>query len=106
MNESLLLALKVYGLAIVISMLVAIMIRVIVASLSAARRQPQAVAPNPEVSVNVAADHIAAIAAALYAVIGAHRIVHIGDRGRGYAWTSEGRAAHHASHSIAKRARP
>ena len=107
MSESVLLAFKVYGLAIVISMLVAVMIRVIVATLTAIKRQPATAAAAPtEAPVDIAGDHIAAIAAAVYAVLGAHRIVHIEDRGRGFAWTAEGRALHHASHSISKRSKP
>ena len=106
MSESFLLAFQVYGLAIVISMLVAVMIRVVVASLSAVKRQPDAVAPQAAAPVDIAGDHIAAIAAAVYAALGAHRIVHIEERGRGFAWTAEGRAAHHASHAITKRSKP
>ena len=106
MSDSIILAFQVYGLAIVISMLVAVMIRLVVVSLSVAKRQP-VVAPTPvEPRADLAGDHVAAIAAAIYAVLGAHRIVHIEDRGRGFAWTAEGRAAHHASHSIAKRPKP
>ena len=108
MSESVFLALGVYGLAIVISMLVAVMIRIIVATLSAVKRQPATAgaAVPTEAEVDIAGDHIAAIAAAIYAVLGAHRIVHIEDRGRGFAWTAEGRALHHASHSIPKRSKP
>jgi hypothetical protein len=106
MSESFILAFQVYGLAILISMLVAVMIRVVVASLSVAKRRPAAVAPRAEAQVDIAGDHIAAIAAAIYAVLGAHRIVHIEDRGRGFAWTAEGRAAHHASHTISKHTKP
>ena len=106
MSDSFVLAFQVYGLAIVISMLVAVMIRLVVVSLSAVKRRPAAVTPSAEVQVDLTGDHVAAIAAAIYAVLGAHRIVHIEDRGRGFAWTAEGRAAHHASHSIAKRSKP
>ena len=105
MSDSFILAFQVYGLAIVISMLVAVMIRIVVATLSVAKRQPVD-APTPvEPRVDLAGDHVAAIAAAIYAVLGAHRIVHIEDRGRGFAWTAEGRAAHHASHAVPKRSR-
>ena len=99
-------AFQVYGLAIVISMLVAVMIRLVVVSLSAVKREPAAVTTPAQPQVDLAGDHIAAIAAAIYGVLGAHRIVHIEDRGRGFAWTAEGRAAHHASHAIAKRPKP
>jgi len=44
-------------------------------------------------------DHIIAIAAAVHAMMGAHRIVHIEPAPRGTGWVAEGRAAHHASHA-------
>lgn len=110
MNEHLTLSLVMYGLAIAISMLVAVVIRGIVYTISSTRRDqvttkvpghapgPARRAPAPD----VAAD-IAAIAAAVYAVVGAHRIVHVARADRGFAWTAEGRALHHASHNIARR---
>jgi hypothetical protein len=48
-------------------------------------------------------EHVAAIAAAVYAVLGVHRIVHIEERDRGRVWTAEGRMAHHASHNVPHR---
>ncbi len=44
--------------------------------------------------------HIAAISAAVAAIIGPHRIVHIEPVHHGFGWQTEGRAAHHGSHAI------
>jgi hypothetical protein len=45
-------------------------------------------------------DHIAAIAAAVYATMsGAYRIVHIEPTHRGEGWVAEGRLAHRSSHT-------
>jgi len=102
--DSVVLAFQVYGLAILVSMAVALMIKGIVSALARVKAKqidaPAAVkVPNGEIPEA----HIAAIAAAAHAVLGAHRIVHVEDRTRGMAWTFEGRAAHHASHSVSRR---
>lgn len=93
------------GLAIVVSMLIATVIKIIVVALNAIenrRAPPQAeaaaLAAVPAFDVN--ADHVAAIAAAVYAAIGAHRILHIEDKRRHGEWVVEGRLAHHTSHTI------
>lgn len=99
------LALLFYGLAIVISMLVAVLIKGIVVSLSLSR--PKAAPPvlrPPAPAEDTEAD-IAVIAAAVYAMLGAHRIVHIEAPDRGRVWTAAARASHHASHHIGRRAR-
>jgi len=102
--ESVILAFKIYGLAIVISMLVALMIKGIVVMLErlGAPRAKAPAAATP-VAPGISGEHIAAIAAAAHAVLGAHRIVHVEDRARGMSWTFEGRAAHHGSHQIPRR---
>jgi len=58
--------------------------------------------PAPkQVEVDMTAeDHIAAISAAVTAMIGAHRIVHIETAQHGPGWTVGGRAAHHSSHAV------
>lgn len=97
--------LGMYGLAIVISIVVAIVIKGIVAALSlTGRTAPPAAAqlvsksaPGP--AVDQAQDDIAAIAAAVYAVMGAHRIVRIQDARRSHAWEAEGRIVHQTSHA-------
>jgi hypothetical protein len=45
---------------------------------------------------------IAAITAAVYATIGAHRIVYIGESSPGSSWTAEMRTRHHASHALTR----
>ncbi len=99
------LTLKVYLLAAVISMAVAVAIRGIVAVLSRSssptqtpvvRSKPKA--PQPDDS------DIAAITAAVYAVMGEHRIVSI--RRRRGGWTTEGRLAQHSSHDISHHPHP
>lgn len=101
MSPDIFLSLRIYGLAIVISMAVALLIRVVVSIVSMQQRKPQpekdkaATTPPPDLE-----GHIAAISAAVYAMIGAHRIVHISARGRGGAWTLEGRHDHHVSHKV------
>jgi hypothetical protein len=93
-----------YLLMAVVAMLAAVMVRAIVIVLERAQQRRKAeVAPTP-VSISVApavdetAAHVAAVAAAVYAVLGAHRLVHIGEAMPGPAWTATGRLAHHVSH--------
>ena len=111
MGEAFLLSLQMFGLVIVVSMLVAAMIRVIVHTLSAMQKKRQPTAPAaPAPAVPAAAEpdpaeyDIAVIAAAVYATVGAHRILHIEDR-RGASWTVGGRLAHHGSHAVPHRPR-
>lgn len=91
-----------FGLMVVIAGLASLLIRGIVLLLAGGNRQ--VAAPTP-VAISVApalddtAAHVAAIAAAVYAVVGAHRLVHIGDAQRGAGWTATGRLAHHGSHT-------
>jgi hypothetical protein len=94
-----------YGLMAVVAMLAAVMVQGIVMVLERMQhRRKSEVAPTP-VSILVApavdetAAHVAAVAAAVYAVLGAHRLVHIGDAVRTPMWTTAGRAAHHLSHA-------
>jgi hypothetical protein len=63
----------------------------------AERRKPKAPARKPEEFVSEY--EVAAISAAISAVIGAHRIVHI-EPALGLGWQAEGRAAHHGSHAV------
>jgi len=46
----------------------------------------------------IAADHIAVIAAAVYSMLDSHRIVHIEDSHSGIVWSAEGRWQHQTSH--------
>ena len=96
----------IYGIVIVISMLVAVVIRGIVWMLSrqAAQAEAKAAAAKPApvaqpVVTGVPQEHLAVITAAVAAMMGAHRIVHIATPDRGYSWTAEARTVHHTSHA-------
>lgn len=91
--------LLMYGLAILISLLVAVLIKGIVAASGRLRRPSESStqAPAPPVE-EPAQDDIAVIAAAVYAMMGAQRIVHIEGVGHSRTWTASSRAAHYASH--------
>lgn len=93
-----------FGLMAVIALLCSVLIRAIVAGLARAQSARAAAAPTPvSVSVTEARDetaaHVAAVAAAVYAVIGAHRLVRIGEPGRSPIWSTLGRTQHQTSHT-------
>jgi hypothetical protein len=95
------------ALAIAVSMIIATLIKFIVVALDwfenrrTTTTQPETAAtPSVVPALDVNADHIAAIAAAVYTSIGAHRIIHIEDVHRGEEWVVGGRLAHHTSHTI------
>ncbi len=91
----------IYGIVIVVSMLVAVVIRGIVWALS--RQAPEPVvkpaAPQPVVVAGIPPEHLAVISAAVAAMFGVHRIVRIETSARGYSWTAEARSVHHTSHA-------
>ena len=94
----------IYGIVIIISMLVAVVIRGIVWILSRQAAQAEAKAPaklavSQPVIAGIPQEHLAVIAAAVAAMMGAHRIVRIDAPGRGYSWTAEARSVHHTSHA-------
>jgi Na+-transporting methylmalonyl-CoA/oxaloacetate decarboxylase gamma subunit len=97
--------LVIYGIVIVVSMLVAVVIRGIVWVLSRQAREEAAKAPAkaapvaPPVLAGIPQEHLAVITAAVAAVLGAHRIVRIEAPFRGYGWTAEARTVHHTSHA-------
>lgn len=96
------LALFSFGLMAVIAGLASVLIRGIVVLLAGAKRKappatPVAISVAP--AVDETAAHVAAIAAAVYAVVGAHRLVRIGETARDAGWTATGRLAHHGSHA-------
>ncbi|QQS54869.1 MAG: OadG family protein [Candidatus Competibacteraceae bacterium] len=95
----------IYGIVIVVSMLVAVVIRGIVWALSRSSTQEASKAPakpapalQPAVE-GVPREHLAVITATIAAMLGAHRIVRIETPGRGYSWTAEARTVHHTSHT-------
>lgn len=103
-------SLGIYGLAIVISLIMAVSIRGIVATLAATQKKS---APSPKPAVagtapaaieeGVPADDVAAIAAAVASVFSAHRIVHIRPLQDTHAWATEGRWQHQTSHQPSPR---
>jgi len=95
-----------YGIVIVVSMLVALVIRGIVMVLSRqagkdaakAPAKPVSVAPQP-IPTGIPQEHLAVITAAVAAMLGAHRVVRIETPDRGFGWTAEARTVHHTSHA-------
>lgn len=98
-------ALLIYGVAIVVSMLIALVIKGIVVGLGALKSVAVApAAPSPDARLasdsGVPGEHVAAIAAAVRMMVGVHRVVRIEAATSGAQWVAEGRAAHHASHDV------
>ena len=95
-------SLQVYGIAIVISMVVAVLIKLLVVLTGRAKKVATVVAAPPPVAQPVAAaegvpgDVIAAVSAAIAVCLGPHRILHITESKR--SWATIGRAAQHSSH--------
>lgn len=105
MSESITLVGFVYGLAFVVAMGAALLIKLIVGALAFSERNVPAAAPAsasasaaPAPVDGIPAHHLVAIAAAAHAMVGAHRIVHIGGAGPGRMWSTEGRLAQHNAH--------
>lgn len=95
-----------YLLMAFIAMLAAVMIRGIVAALAIGKTRQKGKTGGAKpviVSVTPARDEskeiAAAIAAAVVAAIGAHRLVFIGEARPAYGWTSEVRTRLHSSHA-------
>lgn len=101
MTEGVWLTIVIYALVFVISLLVAVLIKGIMGVLSIFEKsEPEPDAATPQVAPEPAVSDIPAIAAAVYAVMGMHRIVRIREAGRGRSWTYEGRHIHQTSHVI------
>jgi hypothetical protein len=108
-SDAVMISLFAYFLLVVIALLAAVMIRGIVLVLAGSKKArarrlavatPVQVAVEPEpAQLEDTAAHVAAIAAAIYAVIGAHRLIHIGEPRPSYGWTTTGRVFHQTSHS-------
>ncbi len=101
-----------YLLTIVVAMCSAVVIRGIVYVLEHISHKKIAAAPATPVQVAVqtqpdAEDEnqklVAAIAAAVFATIGAHRLVYIGETGGTTTWAAAGRTMHQTSHGLTKR---
>jgi len=103
MSEMIILSITIYGMAIVISFLVAALIKGIVVGLPLLRRREEPQAPQaPAVTAAVPPEHLAAIAGALAAVAGPSHIIHLEDRGSTKTWTAEGRMIHQTSHAVTR----
>lgn len=103
MSEMITKTLWMYGVAIIVSLLIAALIKAIVVLLGRIERKPVPPAlalPAAAPAATVPPEHIAAIAAAVHAVIGGHRILRIENGRRGAGWLGEGRLAHHTSHAV------
>ena len=105
MSSTVGLSITVFGLAIVISFVVAGLIRLIVVVLPKISRAREA-APASEAQSAAPADttvpaaHVAAITGAVACIVGPRHIIHIEDSGRGGVWTAEGRLLHQTSHNV------
>lgn len=107
MYDALSLAAFVYGLAIVVALAAAVVIKGVVGAVSltghraptALPATPPVAAAVPAVSGNIPEHHLVVIAAAAQAMLGGHRILHIeAPHGPAQGWAAEGRLAHHAAH--------
>jgi hypothetical protein len=94
-------ALQIYGIAIVISMAVAVLIKVLVVITSRVKREAKVAVVTQKTAVVPAAakagipdDVVAALSAAIAVIAGPHRILHIGESKR--SWANEGRIAQHS----------
>ena len=93
-----------YGLMALLSFLFAGVIVILVKALARGRSKEVRAAPTPvRVAVTPARDEsaeiAAAIGAAVYVILGAHRLVYIGEAHSGAGWTGEIRTRLHTSHS-------
>ena len=98
--------LAIYALAAVVTFVVAIVIKGIVRLLqaiegsSASATPPETMRPElADLPPAIPPEHIAAIGAAVHAMMGTYRIIHIEDQHRRSAWIESGRLAHHRSHA-------
>ena len=95
-------SLQIYGIAIVISMVVAVLIKALVIVTSSTKRftKPAEAAQQkttvPVVAPGIPDEVVAAITAAIAVVMGPHRILHIGETK--HSWAREGRSAQHSHH--------
>ncbi len=93
-------SLQVYGIAIVVSMIVAVLIKVLVALTGrvkhpVAKAQPApAQIKTPVATSAIPGEVVAAISAALSVTMGPHRVLHIAETGR--SWANVGRSAQHS----------
>ena len=105
MSAVLLKTVQIYGLVIVISMAVTLVIKLLVvatsrlekrnkANASAANAAPHLAKTAPKVAAGISPEIVAVISAAVAASSGASRILHIAQSGR--SWVSQARSAQHS----------
>jgi hypothetical protein len=105
LGGAVLLSVLAYVLMAVIATLAAVMVRGIVVLLQRVQQRGQAVAAPMPVSIGVVpvrdeiALHVAPIAAAVYAVVGPHRLVHISEAPPSPIWARTGRTRLQTSHA-------
>ena len=92
-------ALQIYGMAIVISMIVAVLIKILVMVTSGTKplAKPAGATQKtaePIIATNIPEEVVAVITAAIATAMGPHRILHIGETK--HSWAREGRAAQHS----------
>ena len=94
-------SLQVYGIAIVVSMIVAVLIKVLVALTGRVKRPAAKTLPAAPVQAKaevassaIPGEVVAAISAALSVTMGPHRVLHIAETGR--SWANVGRSAQHS----------
>jgi len=90
-------SLQVYGIAIVVSMLVAVLIKVMVALTSRMEKPKPAEVPTGMVcpiGPGVPDEDVVALSAAIFAAIGPHRVLHLAPSG--HTWASGTRATQHS----------
>ena len=90
-------ALQVYGIAIVISALVAVLIKVMVQATSRMEKAKPIEVPTGTVcpiGPGVPDEDVAALSAAIFAAIGPHRVLHLAPAS--HSWGSGGRSSQHS----------
>ena len=98
-DQAIIKALQIYGMAIVISMIVAVLIKVLVVVSSGTKQLAKPIAATqktaePVIAKDIPEEVVAVITAAIATVMGPHRILHIGESK--HSWAREGRAAQHS----------
>ena len=97
LTASIVKALQVYGIAIAISMLVAVLIKLMVAAtarLEQTRLNGVPIGTVCPIEQGIPDEDVAALSAAIFAAIGPHHILHIAPASHG--WASSARASQHS----------
>lgn len=97
LTASIVTAIQVYGIAIAISMLVAVLIKLMVAAtarLEQTRPNGVPIGTVCPIEQGIPDEDVAALSAAIFAAIGPHHILHIAPASHG--WASSARASQHS----------